>query len=163
MVTVTGKVVPVLNYALTSALVGEWSVSHPGRFTPGERAPAPIGYEDGWVPEPVWMIWGSESSWPYWDSNSELSVIQPVASGYTNPGRLTPGEKAICKDWVGPRNGQDAVEKSKNLLSLPAIEPLPWPVLYQYPVFICTPIAHLYITNLTLTLKATSGTWRRLV
>jgi hypothetical protein len=31
---------------LTSAIVGRgWSTSRPGRFTPGERGPVPIGYE----------------------------------------------------------------------------------------------------------------------
>jgi hypothetical protein len=34
---------------LTSALVGgEWSASRHCRFTPGEKAPVPIGYEAGW-------------------------------------------------------------------------------------------------------------------
>jgi hypothetical protein len=43
---------------LTSALVGgEWIASHTGRFTPGEIAPVPIGYEVGWTPEPVWATW----------------------------------------------------------------------------------------------------------
>jgi hypothetical protein len=35
---------------LTSALDGgEWSVSRLGHFTPGERAPVPIGEEAGWA------------------------------------------------------------------------------------------------------------------
>jgi hypothetical protein len=39
---------------LISALVGgEWSVSHPGRFTSGERSPVPIRQEGMWVPELV--------------------------------------------------------------------------------------------------------------
>jgi hypothetical protein len=32
----------------------------------------------------VWTKWRSEDSWPYHDSNSDLSVVQPVASRYTN-------------------------------------------------------------------------------
>jgi hypothetical protein len=33
-----------IHILLTWALVGgEWSASHPGRFTPGEKAPVPIG------------------------------------------------------------------------------------------------------------------------
>jgi hypothetical protein len=39
---------------LTSALDGgEWSASRPGGFTPGEKAPVPIGEEAVWVLEPV--------------------------------------------------------------------------------------------------------------
>jgi hypothetical protein len=46
------------NVFLTSALTGdEWSASCPGRFTPGKRAPLPIGLEAGWNPEPVWTTW----------------------------------------------------------------------------------------------------------
>jgi hypothetical protein len=33
---------------LTSALVGDWSASRPGRFTPGERAPS-THWTGGWV------------------------------------------------------------------------------------------------------------------
>jgi hypothetical protein len=40
---------------LTSALAGgEWSVSRPDRFIPGERAPLPIGYKVGWTTVPIW-------------------------------------------------------------------------------------------------------------
>jgi hypothetical protein len=35
-------------FFLTSALVGEWSDSRPGRFTPGERAPG-THWIGGWV------------------------------------------------------------------------------------------------------------------
>jgi hypothetical protein len=36
-------------HSLTSALEGgEWSASHPGRFTPGEKAPG-IHWIGGWV------------------------------------------------------------------------------------------------------------------
>jgi hypothetical protein len=34
-------------------------------------------------PEPVWKIWGSENSWSYLDSNSDLSIVRPAASRYT--------------------------------------------------------------------------------
>jgi hypothetical protein len=30
------------------------------------------------------MIWRRENSWSYWGSNSDLSVIQPLASRYTD-------------------------------------------------------------------------------
>jgi hypothetical protein len=70
---------------LTSALVGcEWSASRPGRFTHEERAPVPIEYEAGWAPEPIWTTLRIENSLPYRDSNSDPSVVQPVASRYTD-------------------------------------------------------------------------------
>jgi hypothetical protein len=44
-----GKVEVHTHVFLTSALaVGEWSVSGPGRFTPGERAPG-THWLEGWV------------------------------------------------------------------------------------------------------------------
>jgi hypothetical protein len=51
----------------------------PAALPPGEKPPVPIGYEVGWTPEPVWTTWRRENSWPYRDSNSDLSVVQPVA------------------------------------------------------------------------------------
>jgi hypothetical protein len=70
---------------LSSALVGdEWSVSRPARFTPEEDLLVPIVQEVGWTPEPVWTTRRSENSLHYWDSNSDLSVIQPVASPNTD-------------------------------------------------------------------------------
>jgi hypothetical protein len=40
---------------LTSALDGgEWSASKSSQFTPREKAPVPIGEEDGWDPGLVW-------------------------------------------------------------------------------------------------------------
>jgi hypothetical protein len=49
-----------------------------------KKPPVPIRLEAGWVPEPIWMIWRNENSWPYRNSNSEPSVIQSVASRYTD-------------------------------------------------------------------------------
>jgi hypothetical protein len=64
---------------LTSALVGgERSASHPGRFNPQEEPPVSIGEENGWTPEPAWMTWRGEKSFPYCDSNSDPSTGQPV-------------------------------------------------------------------------------------
>jgi hypothetical protein len=40
--------------------------------------------EARWAPEPVWTTWKRENSWPYWDSDSDSSVVQPVASRYTD-------------------------------------------------------------------------------
>jgi hypothetical protein len=65
---------------LTSALVGaEWSASRPCHFNPCERHPAAIAQEVGWAPEPVWTTWR-----PHRDLNSDLSVLQPVGSRYTD-------------------------------------------------------------------------------
>jgi hypothetical protein len=65
---------------LTLALVGgEWSDSRPGRFNSGERAPG-THYGGGWVaPEPVCRTCRRENSWPYRDSNTDSSLVQPVA------------------------------------------------------------------------------------
>jgi hypothetical protein len=64
---------------LTSALVGEWSASRPGRFTPDTHC---VG---GWVNGRAGLDdWRSESSWPYRVSNSDPSVVQPLASRYTD-------------------------------------------------------------------------------
>jgi hypothetical protein len=67
---------------MTSALVGgEWSASRPGRFTPWERAPG-IHWIGGWVDPRT--VWRRENSLPYWESNSDPSIVQPVASRYTD-------------------------------------------------------------------------------
>jgi hypothetical protein len=65
---------------LTSALVGGvWSASLTDRFTPGTHR---IG---GWVdPRAGLDDWRSENSWPYRDLNSDSSVVQPIASRYTD-------------------------------------------------------------------------------
>jgi hypothetical protein len=69
---------------LTSALVGgEWSASHPGHFTPGERAPVTLCI-GGWVgPRAGLDDMEKRKFFPYWDSNSDSLVVQPVASRYT--------------------------------------------------------------------------------
>jgi hypothetical protein len=65
--------------SLTSALpAGEWSVSCPGRFTPGERAPG-----THWIADRVDDV-EKKKFLTYRDSNSEPSVVQIVASRYTN-------------------------------------------------------------------------------
>jgi hypothetical protein len=50
----------------------------------GKELPVRIGYEAKWDPETVWTTWRRKNSWPYRDSNSELWVVQPVASRYTD-------------------------------------------------------------------------------
>jgi hypothetical protein len=45
----------------------------------------------GWVgPEPVWTTWRRENSWPYRDSSHDSSVVQSVASRYTDCANLAP-------------------------------------------------------------------------
>jgi hypothetical protein len=56
----------------------------PASLPPGKEAPVPIGEEAGWASEPVRTTWRRKNSWPYRDSNSDPSVIQPVASCYTD-------------------------------------------------------------------------------
>jgi hypothetical protein len=43
-----------------------------------------IGQEAAWATEPVWTTWRKENSWPYWDSNSDPSVVHHVANRYTD-------------------------------------------------------------------------------
>jgi hypothetical protein len=56
----------------------------PAALHPGKEPPVPIGQEAGWVPEPVWTTWTRENSRTYRDSNSDPSVVLPVASRYTD-------------------------------------------------------------------------------
>jgi hypothetical protein len=56
----------------------------PAALLPEKDPPVSIGQEVGWTPEPVWMMWRCENSRPYRDSNSDPSVVQPVASRYTD-------------------------------------------------------------------------------
>jgi hypothetical protein len=49
---------------------------------PRKEPPLPSGYEAGWASEPIWTTWRSEDFLPYRDSNSDTSVVQPVASRY---------------------------------------------------------------------------------
>jgi hypothetical protein len=55
----------------------------PTTLPPGKEPSVPIGYEFGWTPQSVWTTWRRENSWPYGDSNSNPSVVQPIASCYT--------------------------------------------------------------------------------
>jgi hypothetical protein len=68
---------------LTSALVrGEWSTSRPDCFTPGEWAPG-THWIGGWVnPRTGLDDVERRKSYPYRDSNSDPSAVQPLASRY---------------------------------------------------------------------------------
>jgi hypothetical protein len=62
-----------------------WVVSFtPLPLCPGKEPSVRTGQKAWWTPEPVWPLWRSENSWPYWDWNSELSAFHPVASRYTD-------------------------------------------------------------------------------
>jgi hypothetical protein len=97
------KVVPVLNkaprhedvlrewryssaHSLTSALDGnKWSASHPGRFTPRERAPG-THWIGGWVgPRAVVdAVVKRKIPSPHRESNPRTPNVQSVAQRYTD-------------------------------------------------------------------------------
>jgi hypothetical protein len=68
-----------------SALVGgERSVSRPGRFNPGERAPC-TDWIGSWAgPRTCLTTWKEQKTCPYWDTNCDPSAVQHVASHYTD-------------------------------------------------------------------------------
>jgi hypothetical protein len=75
-----------LNAFLTSALnEGEWSASHPGRFTPSERDPS-----THWIRGCVAPRAGLDAvvKWkipnPRRESNLRAPIVKPVASRYTD-------------------------------------------------------------------------------
>jgi hypothetical protein len=70
-------------YRFTFAWPRHQSASRPGRFTVRENQIS-TRHEAGWAPEPVWTTWISGNSWPYRESNSDPSVIRPLASHYTD-------------------------------------------------------------------------------
>ena len=59
-------------------MVGGWSASRHGRFTPG-KDPVPIVREAGWAPGPVWKVL-KISLPPEFDPRT----VQSVASRYTD-------------------------------------------------------------------------------
>jgi hypothetical protein len=83
MKTYGGVDIPV-HIFLTSALAGgKWSASRPGRFTPGERAPG-TNWIGGWVGPRAGLDNTEKILDPTGTQNSDPSVVQPVASHYTN-------------------------------------------------------------------------------
>jgi hypothetical protein len=77
-----------------------WVVSIPPiqLYTRGKRPPVPTGYEVGRTPVPVWTIWRRENSWPFRDSNSDPSVVQPLL-GEACDVTLTVKQSLIRKWW----------------------------------------------------------------
>jgi hypothetical protein len=51
---------------------------------PGKEPQVSTGYEDEWVPEPVWMTWKGENCYPSWDLISDPLAIQATAKHCTN-------------------------------------------------------------------------------
>jgi hypothetical protein len=79
-----GGVDVYIHIFLTSALAGgEWSASRPGCFTSGERAPG-THWIGGWVDPRAGLDDVKRKFLTQRDSNSDPSVVQPVASRYTD-------------------------------------------------------------------------------
>jgi hypothetical protein len=72
-----GCIEPRFLYLRTTALVGDdGSASRPRSFELGEIAYGAFRIGGSLV----WMLWGSENVLPYQDTNSDPSIVQPVAS-----------------------------------------------------------------------------------
>jgi hypothetical protein len=57
-----------------------WSASRPCCFSPQGKSPR-YPLDRSWVAtEPVYTTWRRNNCWPYRESNSDPSVVQPVAS-----------------------------------------------------------------------------------
>jgi hypothetical protein len=48
----------------------------PAALPPEEELPAPIGYEAGWAPEPVWTLWSGEKSLTL--AENRTTAVQPL-------------------------------------------------------------------------------------
>jgi hypothetical protein len=72
-------------HSLTSALDrGEWSASHPGRFTPRERAPG-THWIGGWVDPRAFLdaVVKRKIPSPRRESNPRTPIVRPIAQCYT--------------------------------------------------------------------------------
>jgi hypothetical protein len=73
-------------HSLTSALDGsEWSASHPGHFTPRERAPG-THWLGGWVGPRAILDVVVKNKIPslHQELNPRTPIVQPVAQHYSN-------------------------------------------------------------------------------
>jgi hypothetical protein len=90
-----------------SALLWGESTSRPGRFTAGESAPGTY-FIRGWVdPKAGLDDVERRNSWPYRNSNYDLSVVQPVGSPYIDcaiPALQDCNNQDIIKDDTRMRN-----------------------------------------------------------
>jgi hypothetical protein len=74
-----------IHILLTSILVGgEWPASCPGSFNPGKSPRHPLSRRLGGLQSRSGQRGKEEIFLPYWVSNSDPSVDQPVVSLYTN-------------------------------------------------------------------------------
>jgi hypothetical protein len=62
---------------------------------PEKEPPALIGKQAGWAPETLWTTCIGKKSFPYRDSNFNLSAVQPVASRCTDWAKI--GKKILKK------------------------------------------------------------------
>jgi hypothetical protein len=96
----------------------EWSASRSGRFTPRGKSPRyPLDRRLGGLHN---RSGREENSWPYWDSNSDPSVVQPVASRYTNsaiPAPNLPLRKKWIRRWRSYRKGYMYLNCYQNVYS----------------------------------------------
>jgi hypothetical protein len=84
-----------IHISLTSALAGgECSASRPGRFTPGGKSPR-YPLDRGFGGPQSRSGQRAENPWQYWESSSDPSVVQLVASRYTNYAIQAPVWKVI--------------------------------------------------------------------
>jgi hypothetical protein len=81
----------------------------PAALPPGKETLVLIGQEAGWAPESVWMTWWSENSFLHQNSNSDLSVVQPVASHYTD-------WAILAQEWISHRKFRNLEEDELKVL-----------------------------------------------
>jgi hypothetical protein len=84
MKTFEGPDVWIHIFLISTLARGEWSASRPGRFTPGERAPS-THWLGGWLDPRAGLddVEKRKLLTPR-DSNFNPSLVQPVASRYTD-------------------------------------------------------------------------------
>jgi hypothetical protein len=77
------------------------------------------------------------AEWRYSSTFHDFETKRMSVISFTIPATLPPGKLSHwLRSWVGSTAGLDAVEKVKNLLSLPGIEPRPFsPQLIANPPF----------------------------
>jgi hypothetical protein len=91
----------MIHIFFNSALVGsEWSASRSGLFTPGETAPD-THWIGGWV-NPRAGLDDVKKRQFFIPSNSEPSVVQPVASCYTEYAVQYHNNYTKCTNYLAP-------------------------------------------------------------
>jgi hypothetical protein len=72
----------------------------PAALFPENIPSYPLDRRARWISEPVWTTWRRENSWPYWDSNSNPSLVQLVASRYTDYAIPAPYKQIKINKWI---------------------------------------------------------------